>query len=135
MACSIRLAWATASPTGSTPSASQLARALLGAGVVKGARVAVQLANRPEWVESFFAVSSIGAVFVPISTFAPREERDYMLRHCDASLFILQPSLGNHAYLDELLDDHPELAEGTPGSLRCNAFPYLRRVVSISPSR
>ncbi len=112
----------------------RLARALLGAGVVKGARVAVQLANRPEWVESFFAVSSIGAVFVPISTLATREERDYMLRHCDASLFLLQPSLGNHAYLDDLLADHPELAEGTPGSLRCKAFPYLRRVVSISLS-
>ena len=84
---------------------SRLARALLGAGVVKGARVAVQLSNRPEWVETFFAVSQIGAVFVPISTFATREERDYVLRHSDASVLILQPSLLNHAYLDELLAD------------------------------
>lgn len=110
----------------------RLAQALLGAGVVKGTRVAVQMGNRPEWVEAFFAVSSIGAVFVPISTFATRDERDYILRHSDASLFIVQPSLGNHVYLAELLSDHPELAEGAPGALRCIAFPFLRRVVSIS---
>lgn len=112
-------------------SCERLARGLLGAGVVKGAKVAVQLSNRPEWIEAFFAVGSIGAVFVPISTFATREERDYILRHSDASLFILQPTMRNHAYLAELLEDHPELAEGMPGSLRCNAFPYLRRIVSI----
>jgi fatty-acyl-CoA synthase len=112
----------------------RLARGLLGAGVVKGARVAVQLSNRPEWIEAFFAVGSIGAVFVPISTFATRDERDYILRHSDASVFLLQPSLRNHAYLDPLLEDHPELSEGTPGNLRCNAFPYLRRIVSIAHS-
>ena len=37
-----------------------LARALIGAGVVKGARVAVHMANRPEWIVAAFAVRHAG---------------------------------------------------------------------------
>ncbi|WP_283644724.1 ATP-binding cassette domain-containing protein [Marinovum algicola] len=44
-----------------------IARALVGAGVVKGARVAVHMANRPEWAEAAFAVGMIGAVLVPVN--------------------------------------------------------------------
>lgn len=112
--------------------ARDLARALVGAGVVKGARIAALVSNRPEWIETFFAASLIGAVFVPINTFATGDERDYILRHSDASLLILQPSLLNRNYLDELVQEHPELATGSPGSLRCEALPQLRRVVSTS---
>ena len=41
--------------------ARRLARGLIGAGVVKGARVAVQMANRLEWVVSAFATALVGA--------------------------------------------------------------------------
>ena len=50
--------------------ARQLARALIGAGVVKGARVAVHMGNRPEWIVSCFAVGMVGGVLVPVNTFA-----------------------------------------------------------------
>ena len=83
-----------------------LAKALVAAGVVKGARVAVQMANRPEWAVASFATGLIGAVLVPINTFATSEERDYILRHSDASLLIVQPQL----------------------QLYLNALPQLRRV-------
>ena len=48
----------------------ELARALIGAGVVKGARVAVWMANSPEWIVAAYAVGSVGAVLVPVNTFA-----------------------------------------------------------------
>ncbi len=112
-------------------SSRRLARALIGAGVVKGARVAVLAGSRPEWIESFFAVGLVGGVLVPINTFASRDELDYILRHSDASLLLLQPSLLKHGFLDDLLAAHPELGRGEPGRLRCPALPQLRRVVGI----
>lgn len=108
----------------------RLARGLLGAGVVKGARVALLLGNGPEWVEAFFAAGLLGAVVVPVNTFASPEERDYILRHGDASLLLLQPVLEKHRYLEELRARHPEL-RGEPGRLRCAELPQLRRVVSV----
>ena len=111
--------------------ARRLARALAGAGVGKGTRVAVLVANRPEWVVAAFAAGIIGAVLVPVSTFAPPAERDYILRHADASMLLLQPALLARRFLDELLTDHPELGSGAPGRLRCAALPQLRRVACL----
>jgi fatty-acyl-CoA synthase len=108
-----------------------LARALIGAGVVKGARVAVQMANRPEWIVCYFAVGMLGGVLVPVNTFATREELRYVLRHSDASLLLMQPSLLKHRYLEELLADYPSVARGTPGRLRCTDLPQLRRVACL----
>jgi fatty-acyl-CoA synthase len=109
----------------------ELARALVGAGVVKGARVAVWVANSPEWIAAAYALGSIGAVTVPLNTFASAAERDHILRHSDASLLLLQPALGRHRFLDDLLSDHPELAAGPAGRLRSLALPQLRRVFGL----
>jgi fatty-acyl-CoA synthase len=111
--------------------ARALARGLVGAGVVKGARVAVLLANRPEWIAATYAVGMIGGVAVPVNTFASREELAYILRHGDASVLLMQPSLLRHAYLDDLLADHPEIARGSPGALRVPALPQLRAVFCL----
>ena len=108
-----------------------LARALIGAGVVKGARVAVWMANRPDWIVAAFAVGMLGGVLVPVNTFASRDELDYILRHSDASLLLMQPSLLRHAFLDDLLVAHAEIAEGAAGRIRCPALPQLRRVACL----
>lgn len=105
-----------------------LARALVGAGVVKGARVAVLMANRPEWVIAHFAAGTLGAVLVPVNTFATPEELHYVLRHSDASLLLLQAGLLKHRYLDDLLSGYPSIARGAPGRLRVMQLPQLRRV-------
>ena len=109
----------------------ELARALIGAGVVKGARVAIWIANSPEWIVAAYAVSSVGGVVVPLNTFASAAERDHILRHSDASLLLLQPALGKHGFLDGLVADHPALASGVPGRLRVPELPQLRRVVCL----
>ncbi len=111
--------------------ARQLARALVGAGVGKGTRVAVLMANRPEWVVSAFAVGMVGGVLVPVNTFATRFEFDYILRHSDAALLLMQPELLKHRYLDDLLAAHPEIEASEPGRLRVPSLPQLRRVVSL----
>lgn len=108
----------------------RLARGLVGAGVVKGARVAILLGNRLEWVQAYFAVGLLGGVLVPLNTYATPDERDHVLRHGDASLLLLQPTLEKHGYQDELYRRHPAL-RGEPGRLRCPALPQLRRVVAL----
>lgn len=109
----------------------QLARALAAAGVVKGTRVAVHMANRPEWVVAAFATAQVGGVLVPVNTFATPEEREYILRHSDAAVLLFTRGLLKRDTLDELERRHPELAAGPPGALRCEALPYLRHVVCL----
>lgn len=129
--CAIRFEGRSLSYAEVRREARHLARALIGAGVGKGTRVAVYMANRPEWVVSAFAVGMAGGVVVPVNTYATREERDYILRHSDAAVLLLQPALLKHRFHEELLSDHPELASGTPGRLRCTALPQLRRVACV----
>jgi fatty-acyl-CoA synthase len=108
-----------------------LARGLVGAGVVKGARVGVLMANRPEWIEAFYAAALVGAVVVPINTFAAGGERDHILRHGDVSLLLLERRLLKRDYLAELQSEHPELARAGGGSLRCPALPQLRQLFCL----
>ncbi|MEE2677243.1 MAG: class I adenylate-forming enzyme family protein [Myxococcota bacterium] len=109
----------------------ELSRALAGAGVVKGTRVAIHMANRPEWLVCAYAAARLGAVILPVNTFATREELRHILRHGDAALLLMQSSLLKHAYLDDLLEEEPAIAKGEPGRLRCVALPQLRRVVCL----
>jgi fatty-acyl-CoA synthase len=111
--------------------ARALARGLVGAGVVKGARVALWMGNRPEWIASAFAVGMLGAVLVPVNTYASREERDHVLRHGDAAWLLLQAELLRHRFADELAADHPEIASARPGALRCPALPQLRGAFAL----
>lgn len=110
--------------------ARRCARGLIGAGVVKGARVALLMGNRSEWVVAAFAVARVGGVLVPVSTFATREEREHILRHSDASTLILQRSLLKHDYLEDLMA-HPGVEAGAPGRLRVEQLPQLRRVFCL----
>ncbi len=111
--------------------ARRLAKGVVAAGVVKGARVALLMSNRPEWLSAAFAVAMTGAVLVPVNTYAAPDERDFILRHGDASVLLLQPALAKHAFAEELLARHGELAGGAPGRLRCAALPQLRRIFCL----
>jgi fatty-acyl-CoA synthase len=111
--------------------ARALARGLVGAGVVKGARVALWMGNRPEWIAAAFAVGMLGGVLVPVNTWAGEEERDHVLRHGDASWLLLQTGLLRHRFTDDLLARHPALASGRCGALRCPELPQLRGAFAL----
>ncbi|MFP6624594.1 MAG: class I adenylate-forming enzyme family protein [Myxococcota bacterium] len=113
-----------------------LAKGLVAAGVSKGAQVGVLMANRPEWVVASFAIGLVGGVLIPVNTFATPDERDYILRHSDASLLLLQRRLLGRDLLEELEEAHPEIGAALPGSLHCAALPALRGLVAFGgPSR
>jgi acyl-CoA synthetase (AMP-forming)/AMP-acid ligase II len=111
--------------------ARRLAAGLVARGVGKGTRVAVLLANRPEWLVAAFGAALTGAVVVPVNTFATPDELDYVLRHADAAWLLMQPSLLRHAYLEDLLARHREIASGRAGAIRSLALPQLRGVVAL----
>jgi fatty-acyl-CoA synthase len=111
--------------------ARALSKGLVAAGVGKGTRVALLMANRPEWVVSAFAVGLAGGVLVPVNTFATPEERDYILRHSDAALLLMQNGIGRQDFVADLMARHDEVGSGAPGAIRCPALPHLRRVVCL----
>jgi acyl-CoA synthetase (AMP-forming)/AMP-acid ligase II len=66
----------------------RLAGALLRLGVARGDKVAFLLTNCPEFLFAVFAVSRIGAVFVPLNTAYTAEEAEYVLEHSEASVVL-----------------------------------------------
>ncbi|MCG5073591.1 class I adenylate-forming enzyme family protein [Paraburkholderia tagetis] len=57
-------------------------------GVGKGDRVALLLSNRAEFVIAMFAVTCLGAIFVPMNIREQKPELQYVLNHCGAILLI-----------------------------------------------
>jgi fatty-acyl-CoA synthase len=66
----------------------RLAAALAARNVAKGDRVAYLGDNEPSFLETFFAVTALGAVFVPLNTRLAAPEVAYMLRDCGAELLV-----------------------------------------------
>lgn len=109
--------------------ARRLAAAICSVGVQPGDRVAVLIANRPEWAIAVFAASQVGAIAVPVSTFATPDERDYILRHADASLLLMQREMAGRDYVAEFMQSHPLLAKASARGFQLEALPDLRGIV------
>ncbi len=101
--------------------ALDVARGLHRLGVRRGDKVALLMPNRVEWLVIDFAVTSLGATLVPISTWSRPRELEYVLNHCDASTFVTVDQYRGQDYLGTV-------AEMEAGSSR---LPKLRRVVSV----
>ncbi len=108
----------------------RLAKALATAGVSKGTRVALHMANRPEFAVASFACAMLGAVLAPVNTFATKDEREYILRHSDSALLLFQRHLLKYDFLEELFEILPELRDGD-GTLYCERIPQLRQAVAL----
>ncbi|MFV3075599.1 class I adenylate-forming enzyme family protein [Niveispirillum fermenti] len=65
-----------------------LAARLLAAGVGRGDQVAIAMRNLPEWPVAFFAITSIGAIAVPLNAWWQGEELRYGLENSGACLLI-----------------------------------------------
>jgi acyl-CoA synthetase (AMP-forming)/AMP-acid ligase II len=71
----------------------RVAGGLLRTGVRKGDRIAFLLPNSAEFLFATFAVTRIGAVFVPLNPQYTPEEAQYVLRHSEASVVLTSPEL------------------------------------------
>ena len=69
---------------------NRLANSLSERNIKKGDRVALLTKNRKEFVISYFALSKIGAVLVPLNHRCVARELEYMLSDCDAKALIFE---------------------------------------------
>ena len=80
--------------------ADRWAGRLASAGVNTGDRVTLLLYDSPEFIATFLAAASIGAVSAPINTFLQPDEIGFILRDSDARAVVcesdLEPRLANH---------------------------------------
>ncbi|HET9532333.1 MAG TPA: ATP-dependent acyl-CoA ligase [Blastocatellia bacterium] len=73
--------------------ATRFANGFLENGISKGAKVAVMMSNRPEYLYSWFALAKIGAVMVPVNTAHKGELLDYIINASDAEAVITDSTL------------------------------------------
>ena len=81
---------------------SDLAAALVEAGVGKGTRVGLIMPNCARWVQVAVAVTRIGAVLVPLSTLLAAGELVAQLRVASVQFLISVEEFRGHRYLDHL---------------------------------
>ena len=108
---------------------AHLATHLQAMGVGKGDRVALAMRNLPEWPVIFFAVTSIGAVMVPLNAWWTSGELDYGINDSGAKLLIVDDE--RHQRLADLYPalggvEHILVARATtPLSGKATAFEAL----------
>jgi len=106
----------------------RLATALHALGCQPGDRVAIWLANCPEWVFAEFACALLGLVIVPINARFRADEAAYVLKCGCAKVLLMQPSFLSNNYLERLR----KIAGGPLGSgdeAEIAALPDLRSIV------
>jgi acyl-CoA synthetase (AMP-forming)/AMP-acid ligase II len=105
----------------------ELADALLASGVGKGTRVGILFPNCAQWLISWLAAARIGALTVPLSTFAPGGELARLLRHTDVQVLLMGRSIAGRDLVERIQDALPGLTDG--GDVIAEpAAPYLRRI-------
>jgi fatty-acyl-CoA synthase len=101
----------------------RVARGLLAVGVRPGDKVALWMLNRPEWIETAFAVFEIGAVLVPVNTRLRTDDVAYILEQSHAGTLVLAERSGPVDYLGMVRELAPEEGGGR--------LPKLERLVVL----
>jgi acyl-CoA synthetase (AMP-forming)/AMP-acid ligase II len=104
-----------------------LAGALLAEGVAKGSRVGVYYPNGVGWVVAWLAAARIGALTVPLSTFAPGRELSRTIRHTDVQYLTMAPSFDGQSLAQRMEESFEGLA-GSTCELQLSSAPYLRTI-------
>ncbi|MBX7453971.1 acyl--CoA ligase [Mycolicibacterium sp. 3033] len=107
---------------------ARLARTLLGSGVGKGSHVGILMPNGIDWALTWFAVTRIGAVAVPLNTFYQAEELAWTVKHADLAVICAVPAFRNHDFARRLEKALPGLAEQDRPALAVQSAPHLRAV-------
>jgi fatty-acyl-CoA synthase/long-chain acyl-CoA synthetase len=87
----------------------RLARALRGTGLGKGDAVGTLMANRSEYLETYFALQLAGLVAVPINTRLVGDEVAYILGNSEAKGLVVGEEY--HGLVEGVRDGLPELRE------------------------
>ena len=107
------------------------ARGLIELGVGRGEKVALWMADRPEWLIARWAVPMIGAILVPVNTRLRGRDVSYVLAQSDTENLIIQDCSRGVSYLDILGEVDPVFREHDRNEWRSQPFPALRRAIGI----
>ena len=110
-----------------------IARGLLAIGAGRGTHVAILFPTGVEFVVTWLAVTRIGAVAVPISTFSTGDELRGLLADADIDVLVTIDGYRGHDYVDRLV--HTVGADVTrPDGFATAAVPALRHVFVAGPA-
>ena len=80
-----------------------IAHGLYDIGIHRDSKVAIMCENRPEWMVSYLAIVTAGAIAVPIDAVLGEEETGHILKHSEVSTIIC--SMKNYDVISRLLSD------------------------------
>lgn len=107
----------------------RLARGLLARSVGKGSRVGILFGNGSEWVTWWAAISRIGAICIPISTFLQPAELARVVRHADLQLLVATRHFLDRDFEQVISEALPSLGAAIGPDLVLPEAPFLRGVV------
>ncbi|WP_374470088.1 class I adenylate-forming enzyme family protein [Phenylobacterium sp.] len=109
---------------------SAFARELQAHGVQKGDRVAVIMRNLPEWVVSFYAAASIGAIVTPLNAWWTGPELEYGLTDSGAKVVVMDAE--RYERLKEHLGNCPDLVRAyVSREVEEIAHPYVSKLEDV----
>ena len=122
----------------------RLAQALRERGVERGSRVAYLGENHPAFLETFFAVGTLGAVFVPVNTRLAPPEVQFALRDAGSTVLVHSRSLA--ALAEEgsretavtrriVVQDTPEASDSPAAGMPCRGWTPRSWTPSSRPPR
>ena len=88
-------------------SITSLATELWDKGVSPGDRVAILLPNGLDFVKSYFAITTVGAIAVPLNDHYQQRELAYFFKECGVSLFITSQAYSDLCYQVLPMSAHP----------------------------
>lgn len=109
-----------------------LTKGLENIGIKKGDHVATLIGGYPEWFDISYALSTIGAVIVPINVTWKKQELLNVLRYSDVNALITMDSFRGTHYIEMIKELIPEIDDSMPGFLQSDKCPQLKTIISIS---
>jgi acyl-CoA synthetase (AMP-forming)/AMP-acid ligase II len=108
---------------------SQIAAALLGAGLSKGARVGILMPNGQDYLVALMGILRIGGVAVLISTLSRPPELAQLIRKADIDILLSADHYLRHNYVANLEEAFPSLRRGEADRrLVLSEAPFLRAI-------
>lgn len=107
------------------------AKAFLFIGVKKGDHVAMWSDNKYEWLITQFATAKIGAVLVTVNTNYQTRELEYLLKHSDTKVLVMDSKYRNTSYIKVLTDVCPNIIQSKKANINSVKLPYLDHVIVL----
>lgn len=114
---------------------NNLAKGLIYIGVKQGDKVGIWAKNVPDWITFMFAISKIGAVFIPINTAYKQSEIEYLLRNSDIHTLCLVEGYRENDYIGDIYELIPEIKIHRRGNLDSAKFPMLKNLIFIGQQK